>query len=188
MADFLDKLKRGIDKGVTTVTVKSKEALETTQLRSQVKDLQEEKQRGLEELGNIVYTLYVQGKLETALERVRAKCATLVALDQKIRDKEDEIHRVQLKAQEALGKTAAAPLGVCACGAPIYESMNFCGGCGKNVDDLLSGARTDAPGAKNRCSKCGTDMAPEARFCGNCGAKVDAEPTQGQGLAERREQ
>jgi DNA-directed RNA polymerase subunit RPC12/RpoP len=177
MSDFLDKLKQQIDKGVTTVTVKSKEALETTQLRSQVKSLQEEKQRGLEELGNIVYTLYVQGKLEPASERVRAKCAALAALDQKIRDKEDEIRRVQLKAQEALGKTPAPPLGVCACGAPVYEGTNFCGGCGKNVDDILSGARTDASGAKNRCPRCGTDMVPEARFCGHCGAKVEAEST-----------
>lgn len=96
-----------------TVTVKSKEALETTQLRSQVKDLQEEKQRGLKELGNIAYTLHVQGKLETAWERVRAKCVAVAALDQKIRDKEDEIRQVQLKAQEALGKTPAPPIGVC---------------------------------------------------------------------------
>ena len=178
MADFLDKLKRGIDKGVTTVTVKSKEALETTQLRSQVKDLQEEKQRGLEELGSIVYTLYVQGKLETEGERVRAKCATLAALDQKIRDKEDEIRQVQLKAQEALGRTPPPSLGVCVCGAPVYEGTKFCGGCGKKVEDVLNSARTDALGAKNRCPRCGTDMAPEARFCGHCGAKVEAEPTQ----------
>jgi NADH pyrophosphatase NudC (nudix superfamily) len=188
MSEFLDKLKRGIDKGVTTVTVKSKEALETTQLRSQVKTLQEEKQRGLEELGNIVYTLYVQGTLETEAGRVRVKCSALAALDQKIRDKEDEIRQVQLKAQEALGKTPASPLGVCACGAPIYEGMNFCGGCGKNVDDILSGARTDAPIAKNRCPQCGTDIVPEACFCGHCGTKVEAESTLGQGLVERRGQ
>lgn len=179
MADFLDKLKRQIDKGVTTVTVKSKEALEMTQLRSQVKDLQEQKQRGLEELGNIMYTLYVQGKLETEGERVRTKCVALATLDQKIRDKEDEIRQVQLKAQEALGKTPAAPLGVCTCGASIYEGTKFCGGCGKNVDDILSGARTDIPGAKNRCPRCGTELAPEARFCGACGAKVETEPTPG---------
>lgn len=177
MSDFLDKLKKQIDKGVTTVTVKSKEALETTQLRSQVKSLQEEKQRGLEELGNIVYTLYVQGTLETERGRVRAKCATLAALDQKIRDKEYEMRRVQLKAQEALGKTPAAPLGVCTCGTPVYEGAKFCGGCGKNVDDILSGARTDAPAVKNRCPRCGTDTEPAARFCGNCGAKLETEST-----------
>ena len=185
MSDFFDKVKKGIDKGVATVTVKSKEVLETTQLRSQVKNLQEEKQRGVEELGNIAYTLYVQGKLEVAGERVRAKCSALAALDQKIRDKEEEIRRVQLKAQEALGKTSAPPLGVCACGAPVYEGTNFCGGCGKNVDDILSGGRTDAPVTKNRCPRCGTDMVPEARFCGHCGAQVEAESTQDQGSPEQ---
>jgi DNA-directed RNA polymerase subunit RPC12/RpoP len=170
-------LKRGIDKGVTTVTVKSKEALETTQLRSQVKTLQEEKQRGLEELGNIVYTLYVQGTLETEAGRVRVrvKCSALAALDQKIRDKQDEIRQVQLKAQEALGRTPPPSLGVCVCGVPVYEGTKFCGGCGKNVDEILSHAHETTPHASPGCPRCGSSILPESKFCGACGSTLGSQ-------------
>lgn len=172
MAEFLDKLKRGIDKTVTTVTVRSKEILETSQLRSQVKSLQEEKQRALEELGNIVYTLYSQAKLEGGGERIRANCAALAELDQKIRDKEGEIHQVQIKAQEALGRTMAASVGVCDCGTPIYEGTKFCGGCGKKVEEILSRGAPDLQASTNQCPQCGAALSATAQFCDRCGAKL----------------
>jgi NADH pyrophosphatase NudC (nudix superfamily) len=168
--DFFEAVKRGLERGVATVSVKSKEMLETTQLRSQVKALQEDRQRGLTELGNIVYTLHLQGKLDAEVELVRGRCEALATLDQKIRDKEDEIRRIQLQAQKALGAVAASPLAACDCGAPVYDGVKFCGGCGKNVEDVLRRVQVGT-----KCSHCGAPLARDGRFCGGCGARATAE-------------
>ena len=167
MPDFFEAVKRGLERGVNTVGVKSREMLGTTQLRSQIKALQDEKRRGLEELGNIVYTLHRQGKLDGESDLARARCSALATLDQKIQSKEDEIRRIQLETQEALGKGAVAPLGYCECGASIFEAARFCGSCGRSVEDTLSRIP-----AEMRCPQCGDLLAAEARFCGGCGQRM----------------
>ncbi len=40
MADFFDKVKQGISKGVTTASVKSKEMIEVTRLHSKISTIQ----------------------------------------------------------------------------------------------------------------------------------------------------
>ncbi len=40
MADLFNKLKHGLDMGVTAASVKSKEVIESTKLKSQIRDLQ----------------------------------------------------------------------------------------------------------------------------------------------------
>ena len=170
--EFFDKLKKGLDKSVATVSVKSREVLETTQLRSQVRALQEEKQKALEELGSIAYTLFGQGKLEEGTERIRVKCEKLAALDQRILEKEEEIRQVHLKAQEALGGGPKEALATCDCGVPIYEGTKFCGGCGKRVEEVLNrnGPGTEKTG--RACPQCGATLGTDVRFCGVCGFRV----------------
>lgn len=131
MADFFDKLKQGVGKGVTTVSVKSKEMLEASKLKSLVADIQRQKKVALEELGNIVYTMHLKGSFDE--ERLRTKSAGIVALDEQIKQKENELGEIHAKAQEALGKPK--PVGTCACGAEIPEGAKFCGKCGAKVVD-----------------------------------------------------
>lgn len=64
MAEFLDKLKQGLDKGVATESVKSKEMLGVSRLKSQIADIQKRRRGALEELGNIVHTMLLKGSLD----------------------------------------------------------------------------------------------------------------------------
>jgi hypothetical protein len=130
VADFFDKLKQGLGKGVTTVGVKSKEMLDVSKLKSQIADLQKQKKEALEELGNIVHTMLLKGALDE--ERLRAKSAAIAALDDQIKQKEKELMETHAKAQEALGKPK--PIAMCACGAELFEGAKFCGKCGKKVE------------------------------------------------------
>ena len=133
MPEFLDRLKKGIDRGVTTVAVRSKELLETTQLRGQLGRLQEERQRSLEELGSVVYTLTSQDRLQADLERVRAKCAAVTQIDTQIRATEDELRRVQTAASQAVGTSAGSVH--CSCGPRRgVNDRRFCAGV---VDEAL---------------------------------------------------
>jgi len=51
MVDFLDKLKEQVAAGLTTVTTKSRVAVETTRLRSQIRRIAKEKREILAQLG-----------------------------------------------------------------------------------------------------------------------------------------
>ncbi len=132
MADFFDKVKQGISKGVTNVTVKSKEMLEVTKLKSQISTLQEQKSHRLEELGNIVYTMLLKASIDES--RIKDKGSAIQKIDNQIETLENEIVQVQNKARESLSFTAS--IGKCTCGAALYEDTKFCGSCGKKVEAI----------------------------------------------------
>ena len=130
MADFFDKVKQGISKGVSTASVKSKEMIDVTQLRNQINAFQGQKTIAIEELGNIVYTMFLKENID--LVRVNEKSSVILKIDGQIKELEKEIIQVQNKARESLGMVA--PRGKCVCGAEIYEDTKFCGGCGKKTE------------------------------------------------------
>lgn len=166
MDEFIDRLRQGIGKGITTVSAKSKEMLETTKIKGHIGALQDKKKISLEELGNIVYVMFRKGSLDE--ERIKSKCELISGLDAQITEKEDELKKIYLETQEALG--APKVVGVCACGADLYAATKFCGKCGKKVDEMAETKGTGSSGPKS-CSKCGTTLESGTKFCGKCGAK-----------------
>ena len=166
MADLFNKLKHGLDKGVTAASAKSKEVIESTKLKSQIRDLQGRKREVLEELGNIVYAMFLQGSFDEA--RVREKAAVVAAVDDHIKQKEAEVEDVHVKAQEAMGKPRMA--GVCACGAELPVGAKFCGKCGRQIE--AAPAPPPETGAANLCPGCGAALNPGTKFCGRCGRQV----------------
>jgi hypothetical protein len=102
MTDFFDKLKQGINKGVATVTVKSQEMVDLTKLKTQIITAQSQKRDALEELGNLVYTMYSEDNFDEA--KAKEKVATIAKLDIQIKDLESEVVKVQDTAREALGE------------------------------------------------------------------------------------
>ena len=167
MADLFNKLKQGLDKGVTAASVKSKEVIESTKLKSQIRDLQGRKRESLEELGNIVYTMFLQGSFDES--RVREKAAAVAALDDQIKQKEAEEKDIHLKAQEAMGKPKMG--GVCSCGAELPVGAKFCGKCGRKIE----AAPAPPPNAAtNTCPGCGAALNPGTKFCARCGRQIQA--------------
>ncbi len=129
MADIFDRVRQGIDKGITTITARSKELLESSKLNSQIRTLKDRKKAALEELGNIVYVMFVKGDLDA--ERIRAKASAIAELDNQIKGAEEELRRVFEETQHTLGigKISAR----CDCGAEISEGAKFCRQCGRKV-------------------------------------------------------
>ncbi len=128
MAEFLDKIKENIGKGITTVSVASKELIETSRLKGEIAAARRQKRELLEELGSIVFVMVSRDAFD--MERVREKCAAAGGLDERIRGLEEAIRELHAKSEEALGKKKAA---ACECGADIPEGAKFCGKCGKPV-------------------------------------------------------
>src|SRR4030095_14250384 len=94
MADFLDKLKEQFTAGITTVTTKSRVAVETTRLRSQIRKIAKEKREALAQLGTQAYQEICQrGHLEQ--DRIQEAVTRLQTLDHSMKELEQEITRLE---------------------------------------------------------------------------------------------
>ena len=127
MADFFDKLKEQVTAGLTTVTTKSRVAVETTRLRSQIRRIAKEKREALAQLGTRAYQeICERGHLEQ--DRIQEAVQRIQALDHSIKDLEKEITR--LEALEAATPWPVAgrgenPIVTCTCGASLPEGASF---------------------------------------------------------------
>ncbi|MCL4513412.1 MAG: zinc ribbon domain-containing protein [Candidatus Eremiobacteraeota bacterium] len=178
MDNFLDRVKGVVDKGVTAASVRSKEFMETSRLRTKLETLSAEKDTAIVELGSIVFTLYKQEKLEKQSERVLDKCKNILEIEKKIHETEQEIERVRKEAEEILGRSREGSSSgqTCECGSPIKTGVKFCGSCGKNLLEVLEKIEKEA-NLFPTCSHCGTKGSkPNAKFCPGCGAPFPSAP------------
>jgi len=194
MAEFFEKMKQEMDKGITAISAKSKEVLESTRLKSQIRTLREQRNAASEELGNIVYTMFVKAAGFDEL-RINSKCQVLERIGSQIKELEEELRKIHLKTQEIFGMSSAVT--TCACGTEIYEGTKFCRGCGRQVDELLRNllskkVPSETPMEAGResvsetssdqrrraelsasegvsCPVCSSSMRPTDKFCRSCG-------------------
>ncbi|MDI6793857.1 MAG: zinc ribbon domain-containing protein [bacterium] len=134
MADFFDKVKQTIDKGLATASVKSKEILDTTKLKREVGTFQKQRSALLEKLGNIVYAMFLRGSGFDE-ERIKETCGSIGRIDSQIKEKKEELEQIHLKALEALG------IVVCDCGTEISKGVKFCSKCGKKVEEIAESVK-----------------------------------------------
>jgi hypothetical protein len=100
MSGFFDKLKQGLDKGVSTVSVKSKELFDANKISSEISGFERQKKDALLALGTSVAKMIDDGHLdEAALKTARAAIATIEA---QIAAKQQELVDVHAEAQRAL--------------------------------------------------------------------------------------
>ena len=129
MAEFLDKVKAGIGKGMSTVAVRSKELMDSTRVQNEITSLQDQRKAAVEELGNIAYVMFSKDGFDG--ERLRSKALGVAAIDQKINERTEELERIHTQASAALGQPAIQ--GICECGQALGENAKFCARCGKKV-------------------------------------------------------
>lgn len=122
----MKKLKKGIDKGINLVATKSKEIVDTTLVKKEIADLEEEKHLTFQALGQIVYKMSQENTDEAAA--IQEKCKIISGLEEQIAVKEEELKKIAQEAQEALGKSICA-----SCGSAVDEESKFCGNCGARI-------------------------------------------------------
>jgi len=167
MADFFGRLKEQVSAGITTVTTKSRVAVETTRLRRQMRRRAQEKREALTQFGTRVYQEMCQhGHVEP--EGLHEAVTRLQALDHSLEELGKEMTRL-----EALDAATPWPTGegekslaTCTCGSPVPAGSKFCGTCGINVQEIVAKA------AAALCPRCGAGISPTAKFCRSCGAAV----------------
>ena len=138
MADFFDKLKQGLNKGVTTASVRSKEMLDANRLKSKIADYERQKKDALTELGTTVCTMLDSGHIDE--EALKVAHQAIASFDAQIAEKQQELARVHTEAEQALADPPkAAPASdpvpsTCVCGATLPVGTKFCGSCGRRTD------------------------------------------------------
>lgn len=126
MADFFERVKNGLDKGLNTVSVKSKEVLEVTKINSQIGGLKDQIAKSQRELGEAVYEMSLQGAIDQ--NGIKEKCDAITVLRQQIQEKEAELQAVHGKAAAALGQFTCPN-----CKTEVAEGTKFCGNCGSKI-------------------------------------------------------
>jgi len=167
MANFLDRLKEQVGAGITTVTTRSRVAVDTARLRRQIGKIAREKKEALAQLGARAYEeLGQRGHVDP--EGMGDAVARLQALDRAMAELRQEMTR--LAALAAVPPWPAGggeqPLATCTCGAPLSAGSKFCGQCGANVQEIVAQA------AAGRCPRCGAENPLTAKVCRSCGAAL----------------
>jgi hypothetical protein len=138
MADFFDKLKQGLNKGVATASVRSKEMLDANRLKSKIAECERQKKEALTALGTTVCTMLDSGHLDE--EALKVAHMDIAGLDAQIAEKQQELARVHADAEQALAESPKASPGAepvsstCVCGATLPLGTKFCGSCGRRTD------------------------------------------------------
>ena len=109
--------------------------LEIQNLKEQTEALNTHKKSALEELGTIVYTNISQGLSEE--KKVKEMCDLMKAIDNQIKEKEEEILRISDRIKESILRLK--PISPCDCGTELYEGIKFCYECGKKVVNNVRG-------------------------------------------------
>ncbi|HHW98185.1 MAG TPA: zinc ribbon domain-containing protein [Firmicutes bacterium] len=156
MEDFIGRLKRTINKGISTVSERSSYMLETARIRGQIARLEDQRNELLQILGSNVYLTYKDGDLDEQF--IAEKCDEISAVELDIMRKTDEL-------QALMAQYQAEPIVECACGAKLQPGVNFCPNCGRRV--------AVEPEADAEKCVCGADIQPGSKFCPNCGRQFE---------------
>src|SRR5215813_11751761 len=123
MADFFDKVREQVSAGITSVTTKSRVAVETTRLRRQIRRLATEKKEALAQLGTRAYQQISerghvdQAGLQEAVKRIQE-------LDRSTEELEKEITGLEaLDATTPWPAGGEKPIATCTRGAPVPEGI-----------------------------------------------------------------
>lgn len=131
--DFVNIVKSKLETGIDTISVKSKNIVETTKLNSQISTLQGERKKALEDLGTKVYEMNSKDGLQT--ETISNICSSIKEIEEKIEDNKRLIGEIQNKKPESTVTETGLN---CSCGAKLNEKANFCNNCGAKMELALN--------------------------------------------------
>jgi len=167
MPGFLDMIRQEIDRGIVQIGARSRQLVETTQIRSQIRLLQSRKDQGIKELGEVVYEMLRQGAFDQT--KVEPYVTVIRQLDEQLIHLEEQLRKTQEASQMALRAARAPAFAYCTCGEPLKETSKFCPRCGQDVRAIVEQARLRAPAGQRTCPSCGTAVGAAPRFCPTCG-------------------
>jgi peptide subunit release factor 1 (eRF1) len=133
MAEFYQKVKQEIEKGISAVSIKSKEVLENMKLNKQVETIQSQIAIAEIELGQLVYFMITRNNFDQV--KIAEKCTVITELHKQLTEKESELSQLHMETGAALGKMYCNQ-----CKTELSEGSQYCGQCGGKVPDQAKDA------------------------------------------------
>ncbi len=133
MADFFDKVKDSLNKGVATVSTGSKTMLEKSKCNSIIKSLEDEKKQLAEILGNKVFN-YCNTHTDGDIPRadVISLCNEIAARNEQIGFQQQRISELDAEMDQVRGGNTVMT-GYCPCGHENIPGAKFCARCGNKL-------------------------------------------------------
>lgn len=172
MADFLNKFKKTLDKGVNTVSIKSNILMEVNRVKSSINALNQDVQKQKNDLSDLFYKMYLQGSIN--IEACKTFCLKIQELEAEIKIKENEIEDIRQKEelllQEASKKREIKEevhFPITPQVSPVSQSESI-----KISKEVIEEEKEAEENNKKVCS-CGQVIDAGAKFCSGCGMKID---------------
>lgn len=161
MAEFFDNVMGGLNRGIKTISSKSKEILETTRLKNEVWETEQTIDKKYQALGKKVYAMLNKKAFDE--EVLNVDCKEIAESYKKITGLEEAIEKAE---QEALKVTHGDDAIICVkCRAANKSGDKFCLSCGSAI--------TIEDKAKDKlCTSCGAVIKEGTKFCSRCGGRV----------------
>ena len=171
---MFEKLKKNIDKGIVSVSVKSSSYLETEKLKAKIDNIKSDSASQLQAMGDQIYQTWKEsGTVDQAY--IAEVCGKVQENENEIAFYEAKIEEVESEKNKILNNAAnSKPEGtqnvegglVCSCGYVNDPSAKFCKVCGQKLEQ---------PKAKKCCQNCHAEVEDDAKFCPECGSPIEGE-------------
>lgn len=134
--DAFQKLRSSVNRGITTISVKTSSSLEKAKLRTHIESIETEIQRLIVSAGEMAYAKWEQkdseyAPLEAIFQTISQKKSEIAALT-------EELNGIDERDNQILGSAAAetpAVLVCPGCGAQYDTTVRFCRQCGHRLQD-----------------------------------------------------
>ena len=137
MADVFQKLKTSVNRGITTISVKTSSTFEKSTINTHIDTLKNEIAKLNSKLGEDVYNAWISGEesigvFSETLEQIKAKLAEIDALN-------DELKKIDERSNSVLGtdknSDANTPHFCTNCGTRYEVGAKFCRKCGNSLQE-----------------------------------------------------
>lgn len=198
MADFFNKVKKGFNKGTTTIGIKSSTMMETNKLKGEISSLKREKTEVFTSVGDKYYSMKKEDlinieELNTIIVRAFEIDLTIAQKEQAIEDALKKQEETLRALQEVDSSTIVEHALTCSCGAPISTETKFCPKCGQKiqheeieiVQEEIEDIQEEIQGIQAEevevelviepttiICECGAELTSDTIFCAQCGRKL----------------
>ena len=162
--DFINDLGKKFTSVLNTVTEKTKESVEASQLNSNLKNARAALEQLYTQYGKACYAIYSGGGNAEAAQEIAKQIEAAIQRVDALTAQRDELNNV-----------VRCPK----CGAPQARTARFCSACGQRMPEEAPAPAPEAPVKVEYCSGCGAQREGDSRFCIVCGKPFEdpAEPT-----------
>lgn len=134
--DTFSKLKASVNRGITTISVKTASSLEKSKIKTHMETLSRELERDLLQIGEAAYRLWESGSWDCST--LDARFAQIKEKRAKVEELQQQMDDIDVRDSEILGTKAAEqqeePKYICAnCGSQYDKPVNFCRKCGNKM-------------------------------------------------------